>query len=313
MAEAAGAEQKVRFYEIGDDDAGQRIDNFLVARLKGVPKSRVYRLLRKGEVRVNKGRIKPDYRLRSGDSVRVPPIRTAEKAPVAAPSASLRSHLHNSILYEDDSLLVVDKPAGLAVHGGSGVNLGLIEALRAARPEDRLELVHRLDRGTSGCLLVARKRAALRALQQQIREHQVEKVYLALVDGDWPRGLTVMDAPLDKRTTAGGEKVVYAHRDGKSAVTHFKVRERFGDMSLLEVALETGRTHQIRVHCQLAGHPLLGDDKYGDDARNQAMRRRGLKRMFLHAHRLCFDVPASGERLCVESPLPADLAQVVAQ
>ena len=311
MTEAADVGQGVRFCVVSEDEAGQRIDNFLVTRLKGVPKSRVYRLLRKGEVRVNKGRIKPEYRLQAGDSVRIPPVRVAAAAPVPAPSASLRTHLQGSVLYEDEELLVVDKPAGLAVHGGSGVALGLIEALRAARNNDRLELVHRLDKGTSGCLLVAKKRSALRNLQQQIRDRSVDKIYLALVDGRWPRGLSVMDAPLEKRTTQGGEKVVFAHRDGQSAVTHFVIRKQLEEMTLLEVALETGRTHQIRVHCQLAGHPLLGDDKYGDQARNQRLRQQGLKRMFLHAHRLQFVHPSSGERLQIESPLPDDLVAVV--
>ena len=304
-------DRKVSFYLVAEDEAGQRVDNYLVARLKGVPKSRVYRLLRKGEVRVNKGRIKPDYRLRSGDEVRVPPVRVAERPVSTAPSAPLRSRLETAVLYEDDELLVVDKPAGLAVHGGSGVNLGLIEALRAMRPHQSLELVHRLDRGTSGCLLVAKKRSALRHVQAQIRDHRVEKVYLALADGSWPKGLTVLDAPLEKRTTASGEKIVRPGREGKPAVTRFEVRRRLADATLLEVALETGRTHQIRVHCQLAGHPLLGDDKYGNDVRNEALRRRGLKRVFLHAHRLCFELPASGERLCVESPLPRDLEDVI--
>lgn len=299
------------FYQVSDDEAGQRIDNFLLARMKGVPKSRIYRLVRKGEVRVNKGRIKPDYRLNSGDSVRVPPVRIAESAPLPAPSASLRQHLTASVLYEDDQLMVVDKPAGLAVHGGSGTNLGLIEALRATREDQGLELVHRLDKGTSGCLLVAKKRSALRHLQDQLRNHQIEKVYLALVAGKWPKGLTVMDAPLEKRTTASGEKVVFADRDGKSAVTHFKVLKRLGEATLLEVTLETGRTHQIRVHCQLAGYPLLGDDKYGNEALNRQSRPQGLKRMFLHAHRLAFVLPSTGERICVESPLPDDLQSVL--
>jgi len=262
-------------------------------------------------VRVNKGRIKPDYRVCSGDSVRVPPIRVAETAPLPAPSASLRQHLDASVLYEDDGLMVLDKPAGLAVHGGSGVNLGLIEALRATRDDEGLELVHRLDKGTSGCLLVAKKRSALRNLQDQLRNHRVEKVYLALVAGKWPKGLLTMDAPLEKRTTSTGEKVVYADKGGKAAVTHFKVVKRLAGATLLEVSLETGRTHQIRVHCQLAGYPLLGDDKYGEDALNRVGRDLGVKRMFLHAHRLSFYSPVDGRRIVVESPLPEDLQQVV--
>jgi len=311
MAETANPGAGVSFYTIADDEAGQRIDNFLITRLKGVPKSRIYRLLRKGEVRVNKGRIKPEYRLESGDSVRVPPVRVSEPGPVAAPGASLRSHLEASVLFENDELLVIDKPSGLAVHGGSGVNLGLIEALRATRPNTTLELVHRLDRGTSGCLLVAKKRAALRHLQDQLRQHQVAKVYLALVLGEWPRGLNIIDAPLDKITQASGEKFVRASREGKRAVTRFAVRQRLAGMTLLEVTLETGRTHQIRVHCQLAGHPLLGDDKYGTEDGSRRARAMGLKRLFLHAHRLAFALPSSGERVVVESPLPDELREVL--
>ena len=307
----SGAGRQVSFHHVGEDEAGQRIDNFLVARLKGVPKSRVYRILRKGEVRVNKGRVKPEYRLRAGDSVRIPPLRLADRAPSAAPGAALRERLAAGILYESEDLLVADKPAGLAVHGGSGVDLGMIEALRAMRPEQSLELVHRLDRGTSGCLLVAKKRSALRDLQAQLREHRVEKVYLALVDGQWPKGLAEMDAPLEKRTAADGGKIVRPHKEGKRALTRFRALRRWPDMTLLEVTLETGRTHQIRVHCQLAGHPLLGDDKYGRDDRNRALRQRGLKRLFLHAHRLCFNLPGGGDRLCVESPLPQDLKDVI--
>ncbi|MFA5630286.1 MAG: 23S rRNA pseudouridine(955/2504/2580) synthase RluC [Porticoccaceae bacterium] len=309
--EPTGSETGVRLITISEDEAGQRIDNFLLARLKGVPKSRIYRLLRKGEVRVNKGRIKPEYRLAAGDSVRVPPIRVAEGRDVPAPGLALRAHLESSVLFENGELLVINKPQGLAVHGGSGVSLGLIEALRATRPGQTLELVHRLDKGTSGCLLIAKKRAALRALQNQLRDHEVEKIYLALVDGVWPKGLDVIDAPLDKVSVASGENFVRASRDGKNAVTRFRIHKRYADMTMLEVALETGRTHQIRVHCQLAGHPLLGDDKYGSDARNEEMRKRGLKRIFLHAHRLCFAIPSSGEQYCVEAPLPADLAAVL--
>ena len=311
MGEPATAAQGVTIIVVSEDEAEQRIDNFLLSRLKGVPKSRIYRLLRKGELRVNKGRIKPEYRLQSGDSIRIPPIRVSESQPKAAPGAALRSHLETSILFENDELLVINKPSGLAVHGGSGVNLGLIEALRATRPNTTMELVHRLDRGTSGCLLVAKKRAALRHLQSQLRDHSVEKVYLALVDGSWPKGLDVMDAPLSKTTTASGEKHVRASKDGKHALTRFQVRKRLAGMTLLEVTLETGRTHQIRVHCQLAGHPLLGDDKYGNDVRNTEMRNRGLKRLFLHAHRLSFFLPSSGERMSVTAPLPDDLTAVL--
>lgn len=313
MVEVSGAPGGVMIYQVDADMAGQRIDNFLVTRLKGVPKSRIYRLLRRGEVRVNKGRIKPEYRLQSGDSVRVPPVRQAEVQPVVAPGAGLRSHLERSILLETDTLLVVDKPAGLAVHGGSGVSLGLIEALRASRPDPFLELVHRLDRGTSGCLLVARKRSALKFLQQQLRDGQVKKTYLTLVLGVWPKGLERIDAPLKKTTQASGDRIVRPDVEGKQAVTHFKVLKRFQGMTLLEVDLETGRTHQIRVHCQMAGHPLLGDDKYGNDVENRRVREAGLKRMFLHAHKLSFIEPGVEKRISVESPLPEDLSGFLAR
>ena len=307
--ESSGA--GVSYMTVGSEEAGQRIDNYLLARLKGVPKSRIYRLLRKGEVRVNKGRIKPEYRVVAGDSIRVPPVRTRQAPETPQPGAALRARLLGSILYEDDRLLVIDKPAGLAVHGGSGVDLGLIEALRAARGDDNLELVHRLDRGTSGCLLIAKRRSALRDLQSQLRNHAMDKVYLALVDGNWPRGLEHIDAPLDARSLPSGEKLVRASGEGKRALTHVRVLKRYREATLLEVSLETGRTHQIRVHCQLAGHPILGDDKYGNDERNAAFRQRGLKRIFLHAHRLCFNLPSDGSRQCVESPLPGDLAALV--
>lgn len=297
----------VSFFVVSDDEAGQRIDNFLLARLKGVPKSRIYRLLRKGEVRVNKGRIKPEYRLVGGDSVRVPPIRREEAPAVPVPDAALRNLLGASILMETPDLLVVDKPAGLAVHGGSGVSLGLIEALRASRPDPFLELVHRLDRGTSGCLLVARKRSSLRDLQRQLRQGEVEKTYLCLVNGVWPKGLDRIDAPLRKLTQPSGDQYVRPDVSGKAAVTHFRVVRRLGTHTLLEVRLETGRTHQIRVHCQLAGHPLVGDDKYGNDAENLRARALGLKRMFLHAHRLRFR-ELDGNAVTVESPLPGELA-----
>jgi len=305
--------QQVTFVEVTEDQAEQRLDNFLLARLKGVPKSRIYRLLRKGEVRVNKGRVKPDYRLQEGDSVRIPPIRLAESKPVTAPGAALRECLEKGILFENDELLVISKPAGLAVHGGSGINLGLIEALRASRSNESLELVHRLDRGTSGCLLIAKKRRALKHLQNQLREHLVKKTYLALVDGSWPKGLTLLDAPLERLTTPSGERRVKVSAEGKASVSRFQVIKRYSDATLLEVDLETGRTHQIRVHCQLAGHPLLGDDKYGRDDRNQALKQRGLKRLFLHARRLRFEIPSTGEIKIVDAPLPEDLENVLAR
>lgn len=308
------ASPRVRFIQVNEDESGQRIDNFLLARLKGVPKSRIYRLLRKGEIRVNKGRIGPDHRLCARDVVRLPPIRTAERARVAAPGRHLRTRLEDNILYEDEVCLVINKPAGLAVHGGSGVNLGLVEALRAMRPKERrLELVHRLDRDTSGCLLLARKRGALTDLQNQMRRRLTEKRYLALVKGRWPRHCREVNAPLLKITLPSGERIVRVSKEGKSALTRFAVVQHFADVSLIQVELETGRTHQIRVHCQSQGYPLVGDAKYGDDDFNQQCKKYGLTRLFLHAKSLGFRSPATGESVMVEAPLPADLQQALAQ
>ncbi|HAD08630.1 MAG TPA: 23S rRNA pseudouridine(955/2504/2580) synthase RluC [Porticoccaceae bacterium] len=306
------APQKVRFIVIDKDTSGQRIDNFLLARLKGVPKSRVYRLLRKGEVRVNKGRIRPDYRLCVEDVVRVPPIRVAEREPTPVPGRDLRDRLADNILYEDEACLVINKPPGLAVHGGSGINLGLVEALRAMRPKERrLELVHRIDRDTSGCLLLARKRSALVALQDQMRQRLTEKRYLALVKGRWPNHCQEVNAPLLKTTTSSGERIVRISKQGKSALTRFAVVQHFSEVSLIEAQLETGRTHQIRVHCQSQGHPLVGDEKYGDDNFNQRFKKRGAGRLCLHAKTLGFRSPATGEKVVVEAPLPADLQGVL--
>lgn len=300
------------FIAVDEAVSGQRIDNFLVTQLKGVPKSRIYRLLRKGEVRVNKGRVKPDYRLVGGDSIRIPPVRLSQRPTLPAPGIGLRRHLEASVLLESDSYLVIDKPAGLAVHGGSGVSLGLIEALRQCRPDAGfLELVHRLDKETSGCLLLAKKRSALRHLQQQLREGRVSKLYQALVMGDWPKGISSIDAPLRKNTLESGERIVRPVRDGKRAVTHFQVMGRFEFATLLAVRLETGRTHQIRVHAQLAGHSLAGDAKYGDGEFNACMNSRGLKRMFLHASELSFIDPESEKPVTVTAPLANDLQAVL--
>jgi len=309
-----GRVQPVATLQIAEDEAGQRLDNYLLARLKGVPKSRIYRLLRKGEVRVNKGRVKPDYRLVAGDSLRLPPLRVSDRPAAPAPGLSLRQRLENSLLLDQGGLLVINKPPGLAVHGGSGVSLGLIEAMRQCRPEDSfLELVHRLDRDTSGCLMLARKRSVLRQLQDQLRQGQVRKIYQALVRGDWPAGLTRIDAPLRKNTLLSGERVVRPDADGKEAVTHFRVLRRYGVATLMEVGLETGRTHQIRVHARLAGHPLAGDDKYGDTAFNTRMQALGLGRLFLHAWRLRFLSPDNGRPTDVEAPLAEDLLALLSK
>lgn len=302
----------VSFIQVSADQAGQRIDNFLSSRLKGVPKSRIYRLLRKGEVRVNKKRIKPEYRVAAEDMVRIPPVRTAQPPKLPVAGAGLRHVLATSVIYENDDVLVVDKPAGLAVHGGSGINLGLIEALRQMRPDQKyLELVHRIDRDTSGCLLVAKKRSALRALQTQFREGRIDKHYRALVRGSWPRKLTHIEAPLTKNTLPSGEWLVRVDKVGKPASTLVTLLEAYAGASLLDVCLETGRTHQIRVHCQSVGHPLAGDSKYGDEAFNGSMRALGLQRMFLHAVEVVFALPGRADKISVRAPQPTELNRIL--
>ncbi|MGH8688042.1 MAG: RluA family pseudouridine synthase [Burkholderiales bacterium] len=291
--------------EVGEEGAAQRIDNFLLRRLKGVPKSHVYRVLRSGEVRVNSGRVKPDYRLRVGDRVRVPPVRISASA--SRPPARA---LDLPIAYEDDALLVIDKPAGIAVHGGSGVSFGVIESLRAARPQARvLELAHRLDRDTSGLLMVAKKRSALVELHRMLRDGEVEKTYLALVHGRWTGGARDLRESLHKFVTAGGERRVAVRADGQSAHTRARPLAASDDCSLLELRLLTGRTHQIRVHLAHAGHPILGDDKYGDFPLNHALARSGLKRLMLHARRLALAHPITGAALTLDSPLPGEIRE----
>lgn len=313
MADIESPGTAVQLLTISADQSGQRIDNFLLTRLKGVPKSRIYRLLRKGEVRVNKGRIGPDYRLSADDVIRIPPLRLAQRTR-HVPGSGLRESLDGSILYEDDCCLVLNKPSGLAVHGGSGINLGVIEALRAMRSgERRLELVHRLDRDTSGCLLVAKTRAALRNLQDQMRERVVEKRYLALVRGAWSRDVREINAPLQKNTLQSGERVVRADKDGKRALTRFRLLQRYAKASLVEAELETGRTHQIRVHCLLAGHPLAGDVKYGDAVFNKSLRSAGLRRLFLHAREISFTSPVNDQVISISAPLPDELQSVLEQ
>lgn len=289
--------------EVGEEAAAQRIDNFLLRRLKGVPKSHVYRVLRSGEVRVNSARVKPDYRLQPGDRVRVPPVRLA----ASLPKPALRP-LELPVVYEDAALLVLDKPAGIAVHGGSGISYGVIEALRAAHPEARLlELAHRLDRDTSGLLIVAKKRSALVELHRMLREGEVEKVYVALVHGRWQGGKRELRERLHKFVTAGGERRVAVHAGGQEAATRVQPVAATHDCSLLELRLLTGRTHQIRVHLAHAGHPILGDDKYGDFALNRALARHGVKRLQLHARRLAFAHPLTRAALKLEAPLPSDM------
>ena len=308
----AAAPVKVRQVTVDERGAGQRLDNFLGRILADVPRSHIFRVIRKGEVRVNGKRAKPDTRLQASDIVRVPPVKTGASAPPRRAPDSLVSGVTGAIVHEDSQLLVIDKPAGVAVHGGSGVSFGVIEALRAARPQEDLELVHRLDRDTSGLLLVARKPAALRTLHALMREGQVEKRYLALVKGKWELGAKRIDVPLRTDIRVGGERTVKAHVSGKDAVSHFRPVQFFGKRaSLVEVALETGRTHQIRVHAAHAGYPLAGDVKYGDAEFNERMKAAGLARMFLHAHQVSFVWPESGMEFSVSAPLPADLAAVI--
>ena len=299
MNDLSKAAARATWLEVGEESAAQRIDNFLLRRLKGVPKSHVYRVLRSGQVRVNSGRVKPEYRLQVGDRVRVPPVRmSAPRAPAARP-------LDLPVLFEDSSLLVIDKPSGVAVHGGSGVSFGVIESLRAERPQAKLlELAHRLDRDTSGLLLVAKKRSALVELHRMLREGEVEKVYTAAVAGRY-RGPAEIRASLHKYVTGAGERRVAVKEDGMTAATKVSVIKKSREFSLLEVRLLTGRTHQIRVHLAHVGHPVLGDDKYGGEAKKQA------KRLLLHAGRLAFRHPVTAEPMRLEAPLPADMQQFV--
>ncbi len=292
------------------EQAGQRIDNFLITRLKGVPKSHVYRILRNGEVRRNGGRVKAQDRLEAGDILRLPPVRTAERDGQALPLERLRSRIEPRILYEDGDLLVLNKPSGLAVHGGSGLHYGVIEALRELRPLARaLELVHRLDRETSGCLLIAKRRSALKALHEQFRDDDVNKVYVALLAGQWARSRWQVDAPLKKNVLHSGERIVRVARDGKAAVTEFRRLTRYAGATLVEARPITGRTHQIRVHALHMGHPLAGDDRYGDAQVNRSFRQAGLRRLFLHARETTFRHPRTAEPLRVEAPLDDDLAR----
>jgi 23S rRNA pseudouridine955/2504/2580 synthase len=298
---------RATWLEVGEESAAQRIDNFLLRRLKGVPKSHVYRVLRSGEVRVNSGRVKPEYRLKPGDRIRLPPVRVSEKkAPTPWP-------LEFPVVYEDAALLVIDKPAGVAVHGGSGVSYGVIESLRAARPQAKvLELAHRLDRDTSGLLIVAKKRSALVELHRLLREGAVEKVYVAVVKGVLKKPLEIRE-PLHKYVSASGERRVSVGAGGREAVTRVKPLKANDHYSVLEVRLLTGRTHQIRVHLAHAGHPILGDDKYGDFSLNHALAKQGVRRLFLHARRLGFAHPISGEYVELESKLPDDIRAFVEQ
>jgi 23S rRNA pseudouridine955/2504/2580 synthase len=294
---------------IDSEQEGQRIDNFLMTYLKGVPKSKIYNILRSGEVRVNSGRIKPLYRLVAGDAVRIPPIRVAERpaAPIAHPQ--ILADLKSRILYEDKGLLVLNKPSGMAVHGGSGISQGVIENLRALFPQEKsLELAHRLDRETSGCLIISKKSSILKQLHTLLRDIGLEKVYIALVQGNWSKTLKQIDAPLYKNQLSSGERIVKVRSDGKPSLTEFSVLERFGHSTLIEARPQTGRTHQIRVHALHAGHPIAGDDKYGDTAFNKSMRQYGCRHLFLHAAKVAFTLPLTNQYIEVFAPLEPDLA-----
>jgi 23S rRNA pseudouridine955/2504/2580 synthase len=304
--------EKVQYLLVQEEFAGQRIDNYLMARLKGVPKSRIYRMLRSGEVRVNKKRAQPAYRIQEKDNIRVPPVHLGEKASLVPPNEATRMSLAKRILYEDESLLILNKPSGMSVHGGSTVRMGIIEALRTMYPKlPQLELAHRLDSDTSGCLVLAKKRSILRELHALLREGQVRKIYWALAKGQLTPADHRVEAPLQKYHLKGGERLVKVHPEGKASLTVFSPLEFYTQATLVEVRLFTGRTHQIRVHAQHLGHPLAGDERYGDPDFNQSLRKKGLKRLFLHSKSIEFVLPTRAKHICVEAPLDEDLAEVL--
>jgi 23S rRNA pseudouridine955/2504/2580 synthase len=312
MSQSTGnSTPKVRTVSVTAEDAGQRIDNFLARHLKGVPKSHIYRILRRGEVRVNSGRIKARYKVCAGDRVRIPPVRVSPEKSV--PGGAVRLDLEKHILFENNRCLVLNKPSGIAVHGGSGLSFGVIEALRASRPQaPYLELAHRLDRETSGCLVIAKRRSFLRLFHEQLRNGEVVKQYLALLAGQLKGGRQKVNVPLRKNQLKGGERMVVVDEvNGKDALTLFSPVSQFATATLVEVDLKTGRTHQIRVHGAHIGHPVAGDEKYGDPEFNQSMRSAGLRRLFLHAHRLEFIDSAPGEPVCISAPLDATLKAVL--
>ena len=302
---------KVQWIDIDDDTQGQRVDNFLFRQFKGVPKSRIYRAIRDGEIRINKKRVKHDRRLESGDLLRLPPLRQAKRVTYRC-SDSLLEQLEAAIVFESNDLIVINKPSGLAVHGGSGINTGLIEALRQMRPDSkRLELVHRLDKDTSGCTMIAKKSSVLRYLHQQLREKTIQKTYWALVKGRWPTRKNLVDLALEKNIVGSGERMVRPSPEGKASKTAFKVLEALKHSTLVEAKPITGRTHQIRVHAQASGYPIMGDVKYGIKEDVDWEKGVGLNRLFLHAAEIAFRLPDSDEVHVVKSPLPQDLQKVV--
>lgn len=304
----------IQLITIDDAADGQRIDNFLIKQFKKVPKTRIYRAVRKGEVRVNKKRIKVDYKLMLGDEVRLPPLSVPQSEPQVSPKLKVIQNLDRAILFEDEYLLILNKPANMAVHGGSGVSFGVIEALRQLRPNLKfLELVHRLDKPTSGCLMIAKKRSALRYLHGLLRARSVEKHYHALVKGSWPASVTQVTAPLKRLVLASGERRVHVdEQEGKSAETQVTILEKFETATLIDAYPVTGRTHQIRVHARSVDHPLAGDEKYGDETFNQSLTKLGLERLFLHAASLRLILPGQTEPRCIEAPLPESLKNVLA-
>jgi 23S rRNA pseudouridine955/2504/2580 synthase len=298
----------VQYITIDADYAGQRIDNFLMTRLKGLPKTRVYRILRKGEVRVNKKRIDPSYRLQAGDEVRLPPMHLEEKSAPVMPSKRAAALLTDRILYEDKGLLIINKPPGMPVHGGAGISMGVIEALRSMYPKlPQLELAHRLDLDTSGCLVIAKKRSVLKELHELLRSGDVHKVYLTLTKGQWVKSELRVEAALRKNQLNSGERMVRVDVDGKPSLTVFEPIHTYGNAMLMEATLHTGRTHQIRVHARYRSHPVAGDEKYGDKEFNKQMRTYGLKRLFLHSHKIEFTLPSTEQHIKIIAPLDADL------
>lgn len=304
--------QTIQQLTVTNDYSGQRLDNFLMSRLKGLPKSRLYRIIRKGELRINRKRVKPDYRLQEGDIIRIPPLRLAPRTPKNILNINLAGLLEKAIIFEDKHFLVLNKPSGMAVHGGSGIHLGVIEALRLLRPQLKfLELVHRLDRDTSGCLLLAKKSSILKELHELLRSGQMKKTYIALVAGHWPKSLRKVDAPLYKNQLQSGERIVLVQAEGKSSVTEFSVQHYYVESTLIAAMPITGRTHQIRVHAQFAKHPIIGDEKYGEKEINKKMRQLGCKRLFLHASQLEFTLGSTGKTISLAAKLPEDLNQVL--
>lgn len=303
--------QTIQYFTVTNDASGQRLDNFLVSRLKGLPKSRLYRIIRKGELRINKKRVKPDYRLKEGDVIRIPPLQLPPRLEKKNLNIKLAELLEKAIIFEDKQFLVLNKPSGIAVHGGSGIHLGIIEALRLLRPQLKfLELAHRLDRETSGCLLIAKKSGVLKEFHELLRSGQMKKTYTALVTGYWPKSLQKIDAPLYKNQLQSGERIVLVQTDGKNSITKFSVEQYYTESTLISAMPITGRTHQIRVHAQFAKHPIIGDEKYGEKQINKKMRQLGCKRLFLHASQLEFTLGSTG-KITLTAKLPEDLIHVL--